>query len=105
MNSEGFVLKFVFAIDKLLLIQSFSSTAQELYEEGGGLPLAGVATSIIFVATKHVFCRDKSMLVATKVCLSHTFAATGRKKIQVTYLLPLTNNRGNSASLLLLEMR
>ena len=32
--------------------------------------LAGAATSIIFVATKHVFCRYKSMFVATKVCLS-----------------------------------
>ena len=28
--------------------------------------MAGAATSVIFVATKHVFCRDKSMLVATK---------------------------------------
>ena len=32
--------------------------------------LAGAATSIIFVTTKHVFCRYKSMLVATKVCFS-----------------------------------
>ena len=30
------------------------------------LPLAGAATSIMFVATKHVFRRDKSMLAATK---------------------------------------
>ena len=29
----------------------------------------GAATSIIFVATKHVFCRDESMLVATKLML------------------------------------
>ena len=34
------------------------------------LSLAGAATSIIFVATKDVFCRDKHMFVATKVCLS-----------------------------------
>ena len=37
------------------------------------LSLAGAATSIIFVATnttKHVFCRDKSMFVTTKVCWS-----------------------------------
>ena len=32
--------------------------------------LAGAATSTIFVATKHVFCRDKSMLVATKLLSS-----------------------------------
>ena len=30
----------------------------------------GAATSIISVATKHVFCRDKSMLVATNIILS-----------------------------------
>ena len=54
------------------------------------LSLAGATTSIIFVATKHVLCRDKSMLAATKPlwrqnsCLSwqkfcrdkHTFVAT-----------------------------
>ena len=34
------------------------------------LSLAETATSIIFVATKDVFCLDKSMLVATKTCLS-----------------------------------
>ena len=32
--------------------------------------MAGAATGIIFVATKHVFCRDKSILVATNTCLS-----------------------------------
>jgi len=32
--------------------------------------LAGAATSIIFAATKHVFRRDKSMFVATKLRLS-----------------------------------
>ena len=31
------------------------------------LSLAGAATSIIFVATKHVFCRDKIRFVATKL--------------------------------------
>ena len=53
---------------------------------GGGL--AGAVTSIIFVATKvftkHVFCREKKTLVATKLCLSrqnfcrnkHNFVAT-----------------------------
>ena len=30
------------------------------------ISLAGAATSIIFVATKHAFCHDKSMLVVTK---------------------------------------
>ena len=35
----------------------------------GSVSLAGGATSIMFVATKHVFCCDKSMLAATK-CLS-----------------------------------
>ena len=34
---------------------------------GRDVSLAGIATSITFVATKHVFCRDKSMLVVTKV--------------------------------------
>ena len=34
------------------------------------MSLAGAATSIIFVETKHVYCRDKSMLAATKLCLS-----------------------------------
>ena len=34
---------------------------------GRDVSLAGIATSIIFVATKHVFCCDKSMLVVTKV--------------------------------------
>ena len=29
--------------------------------------LAGAAISIIFVATKHIFCHNKSMLVATKL--------------------------------------
>ena len=52
------------------------------------LSLAGAATSTIFVATKHVFCHEKSMLAATKrlsrqnyalsrVCRDkHTFVAT-----------------------------
>ena len=42
------------------------------------LSLAGAATSIIFVTTKHIFCHDKSMLVATKVCLlwQNIFVAT-----------------------------
>ena len=31
------------------------------------ISLAGAATSIIFVATKHIFCHNKSMLVATKL--------------------------------------
>ena len=31
------------------------------------LSLAGAATSIILVATKHVFCRDKNMLAVTNV--------------------------------------
>ena len=31
--------------------------------------IGGNATSIIFVATKHIFCHDKSMLAATKLCL------------------------------------
>ena len=30
----------------------------------GGVSLAGDATSVIFVGTKHVFCRGKSMLAA-----------------------------------------
>ena len=34
------------------------------------LSLTGAATSIIFVATKHVFCRDKNMLVATNIFLA-----------------------------------
>ena len=29
-----------------------------------------------FVTTKHVFCRDKRMLVATKICRDKTFVAT-----------------------------
>ena len=44
--------------------------------------MAGAATSIIFVADKHVFvatkyvfCRDKSMLVATKMILVATLAS------------------------------
>ena len=35
--------------------------------------LAGVATSIIFVATKDVFCRDKNMLVAKTRLSRQTF--------------------------------
>ena len=35
----------------------------------GLVSLVGAATSIIFAVTKHIFCRDKSMLVITK-CLS-----------------------------------
>ena len=35
--------------------------------EAWSLSLAGAATSMIFVATKHIFCRDKSTLVATKL--------------------------------------
>ena len=39
--------------------------------EARGLSLAEAAKSIIFVATKHICCRDKNMLVATtKLCLS-----------------------------------
>ena len=34
------------------------------------LSMAGAATSIIFVVTKHVFCHDKNMLVATSLLLS-----------------------------------
>ena len=34
------------------------------------ISLAGAARNTIFVATKHVLCRNKSMLVATKSCLS-----------------------------------
>ena len=33
------------------------------------LSLAGAATSVIFIATNHVFCQDKSMLVVTKLVL------------------------------------
>ena len=36
------------------------------------LSLAGAATSIIFVVTKHVFCRYKSVFVATKLLLWQT---------------------------------
>ena len=41
--------------------------------------IGGSSTSIIFVATKHVFCLDKRMLVATKrICFldKHVFVAT-----------------------------
>ena len=44
--------------------------AQHLHINITDLSLAGAATSMIFVATKHVFCRDKSMLVATNIFLS-----------------------------------
>ena len=37
-----------------------------LKQGGTVLLLAGAVTSIIFVATKHVFCRHKSMFAATK---------------------------------------
>ena len=42
------------------------------------LSLAGAATSIIFVATKLIFCRDKTHLLSRqKFCLGkHTFVAT-----------------------------
>ena len=47
---------------------------------GTCVSLAGAATSIIFVATKHVFCRqsrDKIMFVATNTCRDkHVFVAT-----------------------------
>ena len=45
---------------------------------GRALPLAGAATSEKFVATKDVFCREKSMLVATKLLSRQTtfFVAT-----------------------------
>ena len=39
----------------------------QLQLRGFRVSLAGTATSIIFVATKHVFCLDKSMLVAPNV--------------------------------------
>ena len=35
------------------------------------LSLAGAATSIIFVVTKHAFCHDKNMLVATNMHFCH----------------------------------
>ena len=37
------------------------------------LSLAGAATSINFVATKRLFFRDKSMVVATKLLLRQTY--------------------------------
>ena len=37
-----------------------------LKQGGTVLLLAGAVTSIVFVATKHVFCRHKSMLAETK---------------------------------------
>ena len=41
------------------------------------ISLAGAAPSIIFVATKHVFCRDKSVLAATKrLSRQNVFVAT-----------------------------
>ena len=46
---------------------------------GFRVSLAGSATSIIFVATKHVICRDKSIIVATNVifvfCHDKSFVA------------------------------
>ena len=41
-------------------------TAAGFHCEGSRVSLAVAATSIIFVATKHVLCRDKNMLAATK---------------------------------------
>ena len=38
--------------------------------------LAGAATSIIFVMTKHVFCRDKSRLETKIFCCDNFFVAT-----------------------------
>ena len=43
-----------------------------LYRLWGQASLAGDATSIIFVATNHVFCRDESMLAATKLLSRQT---------------------------------
>ena len=43
-----------------------------LYTVCSILSLVGTATSTIFVTTKHVYCRDKSMLVATKLLLRQT---------------------------------
>ena len=55
------------------------------------LSLAGAATSIIFVATKHVFCRDESMLACylllvaapasdrTRVCRDKTQSSVATK--------------------------
>ena len=52
--------------------------AQHLHINTTDLSLAGAATSMIFVATKHIFCRDKSMLVATNV----SFVANTKTKKQ-----------------------
>ena len=63
----------------------------------------GAATSIIFVATKNVFCRDKSMLAATKLlsrqntfvasntCLSRSFVATSVLLLQQKACFVATN--------------
>ena len=51
--------------------------------QGIFLLLAGAATSIIFVATKHVFCRDKSMLVGTNITNKYIAAKIYRHKTLV----------------------
>ena len=69
-----------------------SSKNLEAKRPRGCLSLAGAATSIIFVATKHgfvatkhVFCRDKSILVVTsfvvkKICLLRQKVCHEKKK-------------------------
>ena len=55
--------------------------------------LAGAATSMIFDATKHVFCRDKSMFVATKVCLSRQKYACRDKSMLVATKVCLSRQK------------
>ena len=44
--------------------------ADKLIQKARAVSFAGAATSTILVETKHVFCRDKSMLVATSIIFS-----------------------------------
>ena len=53
--------------------------------------LSGAATSIIFVATKHVFCRDKSMLVETKNVATKMILVAAPASDSLRVLLCLNN--------------
>ena len=57
------------------------------------LSLAGAATSIhVFVATKHVFCRDKSMLLVTKLLSRQTQQAYILLATKDVYVFVTTKN-------------
>ena len=107
MHSErDWLIKMYFSTVKIISTEADSHICR-CYSTNNNLSLAGAATSIIFVATnrsfvatKHVFCRHKSMLFATKllswqnyVCRDKPFVATNIKHMFVATSILLSRQK------------